>query len=204
MANVISSLRPFQSFPMVLSRPLSSNRPHLGTPAAATSQAAAAVPASAASPAPKTGSSAPTANAAAAANSSIPDFRTLFMGNASQGAPEPVKTQAPAPTAESVFGPSPWVTNPTGIGPNGVYSMNPFYFATPQTAAKVAEMVGGTVVQSSQFTPNGGPFLQQQANQMVQLADGRLINPGLVASYYNHGFPQSYVDSLVANEVRNS
>ena len=111
----------------------------------------------------------------------------------------------PAPTAESVFGPNPWVTNPTCQGPDGSsISYNPYYFATASTAAKVAQMVGGTVVQAYQFTPNGGGFAQQQSNYMVKLADGRLINPGLVASFYTHGYSQSYVDQMVANEVNNA
>jgi hypothetical protein len=110
-----------------------------------------------------------------------------------------------APTAESVFGPNPWMTAPTCQGPNGVtFSYNPIFFATPATAQKVAQMVGGTVVQSNQFTPNGGPFQQQQGNWMVQLPNGNLINPGLVASFYTHGYPQSYVDGLIAGAVNNS
>jgi hypothetical protein len=104
-----------------------------------------------------------------------------------------------------VFGPNPWLTQPGGVGPGGVtYSYNPFFFASIQTAAKVAEMVGGTVVESNQFTPNGGPFMQSQPNYMVQLEDGRMINPGLVASFYTHGYPQSYIDQMIANEVRNA
>jgi hypothetical protein len=107
-----------------------------------------------------------------------------------------------APTAESVFGPSPWVTNPTGTAPDGSsYDYNPMYFATEATAAQVAQMVGGTVVASDQIA-DGGSFVQQQPNQMVQLADGKLINPGLVASFYTHGYPQSYIDLLVQNETQ--
>jgi hypothetical protein len=110
-----------------------------------------------------------------------------------------------APTAESVFGPNPWMNAPVGYGPNGVtFSYNPIFFATPATAQKVAQMVGGTVVQSNQFTPNGGPFQQGQANWMVQLPNGNLINPGLVASFYTHGYPQSYIDGLIAGAVANS
>jgi len=78
------------------------------------------------------------------------------------------------------------------------------YFATADTAAKVAQMVGGTVVQSNQFTGNGGSFTQQQPNLMVQLPNGHLINPGLIASFYTHGYPQSYVDQMVASEVQNA
>jgi hypothetical protein len=182
MAHVISSLRPFQSPPLTALRPPASNRPHLTTTPATSKTATSSAP------------------AAGAANTSAPDFRALFTGTVTKAVEGPGNA---APTAESVFGSNPWVTNPTGVGPGGVYSFNPFYFATAQTAAKVAELVGGSVVQSSQFTPNGGPFLQQQQNQMVRLADGRLINPGLVASFYTHGYSQSYIDQMVAAEVRN-
>ena len=106
-----------------------------------------------------------------------------------------------APTAQSVFGPNPWISNPTGTGPDGSsYSYNPMYFATAATAAQVAQMVGGTVVASDQLA-NAGGFAQQQPNQMVRLANGTLINAGLVASFYTHGYPQSYIDRLVANEA---
>jgi hypothetical protein len=138
------------------------------------------------------------------------DFRALFTPKISSTGvtanPTPATPPAnPAPTAESVFGANPWLTNPTGVGPNGqAYGYNPFYFASPETAAKVAQMVGGTVVQSNQFTGNGGAFTQQQPNLMVQMPDGHLINPGLVASFYTHGYPQSYVDQLVLNEARNT
>jgi hypothetical protein len=124
------------------------------------------------------------------------------------GQPVPIVNPDPppqAPTAESVFGPNPWMTAPVGQGPNGVtFSYNPIFFATPATAQKVAQMVGGTVIQSNQFTPNGGPFQQQQPNWMVQLPNGNVINPGLVASFYTHGYPQSYIDTMIAGAVNNS
>ena len=132
------------------------------------------------------------------------DFKALFTPKiTSSAAPPPTPPASPAPTAESVFGPNPWVTNPTGIGPTGTYTFNPYYFATPDTAAKVAQMVGGTVVSSNQFTADGTGFTQQQPNLMVQLPNDHLINPGLIASFYTHGYPQSYVDQMVANEVQN-
>jgi hypothetical protein len=109
--------------------------------------------------------------------------------------------QDAAPTAESVFGANPWITNPTGTAPDGSsYGYNPLYFATASTAAQVAQMVGGTVVASDQIADAGG-FMQQQPNEMVQLSNGTLINAGLVASFYNHGYPQSYIDQMIANEV---
>jgi hypothetical protein len=97
------------------------------------------------------------------------------------------------------------MSNPTGTGPNGItYGYNPLYFATESTAEQVAKMVGGTVVQSNEFmkdTP-GTPFVQQQPNEMVQLSNGALINPGLIASLYTHGYPQwGEVDQYVAAQV---
>ena len=111
----------------------------------------------------------------------------------------------PAPTAQDVFGPAPWLNNPTGLAPDGtVYNYNSQYFATPQTAAAVAQMLGGTVVAVNEITSApGSNFQQQQPNQMVRLSSGALINPGLVAGFYTHGYPQSVVDQMIANEVAN-
>jgi hypothetical protein len=110
--------------------------------------------------------------------------------------------QDAAPTAESVFGPNPWIANPTGTAPDGSsYGYNPLYFATAATAAKVAQMVGGKVVASNQLASAGG-YQQQQPNQMVELANGTLINAGQVAAFYTHGYPQSYIDMLIQNETQ--
>ena len=65
-------------------------------------------------------------------------------------------------------------------------------------------MVGGTVVQINAFTnAPGTTFHQQQPNHMVKLPSGGLINPGLVAGFYTHGYPQSMVDQMISNEVAN-
>jgi hypothetical protein len=105
------------------------------------------------------------------------------------------------PTAESVFGANPWITNPTGTAPDGSsYGYNPLYFATPATAAKVAQLVGGQVVASDQIASAGG-FAQQQPNEMVELPNGTLINAGLVASFYTHGESQACVDQMIQNEI---
>ena len=113
---------------------------------------------------------------------------------------------APTPTVESVFGSSsPWLADPTGTSPNGTtFHYNPEYFATPQAAAQVAAMLGGQVVQQNQFAPNGSPFGQQTPNEMVQMPDGGLINAGLVAGFFTHGYPQSVVDQMIANTIANT
>ncbi len=110
-------------------------------------------------------------------------------------------TAAAAPTAESVFGESPWVAAPGGSGPMGPFGFNPIYFATETTAQKVAAMLGGQVVASNAILNTGGPLSQQQPNLMVQLASGRMVNAGLVAAFFTHGYPQSYIDRLIAAEV---
>ncbi len=162
-------------------------------------------------PTPTTTGSSTSTTSGTSSDTGAADFQALFTpkitstGTSGSTIPYNPPAPTPAPTAESVFGPNPWMTNPTGTGPNGAtYGYNPTYFASADTAAKVAQMVGGTVVQSNQFTGNGGAFTQQQPNLMVQLPNGHLINPGLVASFYTHGYPQSYIDQMVANEVQNT
>jgi len=110
--------------------------------------------------------------------------------------------QDPFPTAQSVFGDNPWITNPTGKAPDGsTYGYNPLYFATAATAAKVAQLLGGKVVASDQIATLGG-FAQQQPNEMVQLPNGTLINAGLVASFYTHGESQACIDQMIQNEIQ--
>jgi hypothetical protein len=102
----------------------------------------------------------------------------------------------------SPFGANPWLTNPTGSGPGPATNYNPIYFATAQTAQTVAQMTGGTVVSEDEFTSaSGSPFQQDQPNLMVQLPTGGLINPGLVADIYTHGWNQAFENQQVAIEV---
>lgn len=102
------------------------------------------------------------------------------------------------PTAEEVFGANPWLTSPTGYSAAmGVYNYNPLYFATRQTAETVAKLLGGTVVEQNAMVGNASPFLQTQANYMVQLPNGHLVNAGLTASYYTHGWSQAQIDRML-------
>jgi len=126
---------------------------------------------------------------------------TVTPWSASTAVVAPAASACPmAPTAQSLFGSSPWESDAGGSGPMGSYNYNQYYFATPATAAKVAQMLGGTVVQMNAITPNG-PFKQNEPNQMIQMPDGRMINAGLVASFYDHGYTQQMVDKMIAAEV---
>jgi hypothetical protein len=152
---------------------------------AAIAAAAAAAGTTVASVAPPPGGSkAPAAAATSAAASATP---------ADDPADDP---------AGPLFGASPWLTDPTGSGPGPVTHYNPIYFATPETAQTVAQMVGGTVTSTQVFTSApGSPFQQDEPNLMVQLPNGGLINPGLIADIYTHGWNQGFEDLQVANEV---
>ena len=142
--------------------------------------------------------SAPAATATAAAPATT--YKTIVSVTASTPAasvaPATTSSDPRAPTAQSLFGPNPWITTAAA----GSFSYNPYYFATPATAAKVAQMLGGKVVAMDAITPFG-PFQQNQPNQMIQMPDGRLINAGLVAGFYDHGFSQQMVDRMIAAEV---
>jgi hypothetical protein len=150
------------------------------------------------------------AAAAAAAGTTVASIAPA--GNATAQASAATSSQAQATAAATdassdpagpLFGPNPWLTDPTGSGPNGtVTNYNPVYFATQQTAQTVAQMLGGEVVQSDQMvTASGSPFTQNQPNYMVQLPDGAQVNPGFIADIYSHGWNQSFIDQQVANEV---
>jgi hypothetical protein len=133
------------------------------------------------------------------------DFRALFSPKpvtttVTQPAPPPAPAQN-VPTLESVFGPNPFMTNPGFTGPDGkTYGYNPVYFATPETAAKLAQMYGGTVVQRNYMAPNGG-FQQTDMNQMIQFPNGAVLNAGLLASYFNLGLTQTQIDQTVATDI---
>jgi hypothetical protein len=139
------------------------------------------------------------------ATASGPSLRALFPGVPSDWAVTPDPAPSPVPTMESEFGSQPFLDNPVETLPDGSsYNLNPIWFATPATAAKVATMLGGTVVESDEFTAPNSVVQQQQPNQMVQLPNGTLINAGQVAWLFDHGLPQSYIDAAINDMVTGS
>lgn len=182
--------------PVKTAAPVASQATPVSSAAAATAPSFTAVFASMAAAAAAAGTTAVTPASAPGGSATLPA--------AALTAPAALTT--PAATTDGPAGPlfagNPWVTDPTGSGPGPVTHYNPVYFATPQTAQTVAQMVGGTVVSTEVFTSApGSPFQQNEANLMVQLPNGGLINPGLVADIYTHGWNQAFVNQQVANEV---
>ena len=152
-------------------------------PYTAVSQNSAA-PSQAPAPSPhmQTGNS-PTAPTAAEAAPAAP-------ADAASSASDP-------PTLQSEFGSQPYMNNPVGSGLlNYTWSFNPIYFATPETASKVASLLGGNVVEKNAMI-TGGEFQQDQPNEMIDLANGTEVNAGVIANFYSHGYPQSYIDTLI-------
>jgi hypothetical protein len=104
-------------------------------------------------------------------------------------------SSAAALTAQAVFGPTPWLTNPTITTPAGTFPDNPAYYATQATAQLVAEIVGGTAI------PVPPTMSQDQGNWMVLVPGNGVINPGLVAAFFSHGYPLSLLISMIQNEI---
>jgi hypothetical protein len=135
--------------------------------------------------------------------STTPAAAPSFTAVLASVSPAAAASTAPAAaTGGSPFGANPWLTDPTESGPGPVTNYNPIYFATAQTAQTVAQMTGGTVVSINQMTSApGSPFQQNQPNLMVELPNGGLVNPGLVADIYTHGWNQAFENQQVASEV---
>ncbi len=140
--------------------------------------------------------------AATASTADASSLKAIFPGVPADWAVAPDPAPTPAPTMESMFGSQPFLDNPVETLPDGSsYSLNPIWFATPATAAKVATMLGGTVVESDEFTAPTSPVQQQQPNEMVQLSNGTLINAGQVAWLYDHGLSQTYIDASLNDMI---
>jgi hypothetical protein len=152
---------------------------------------------SAASTTPSAGPASPAPATDAGAN-----FWAIFTPHNTPPAPvTPAQTKPAPPTMQSMFGANPYVTNPGGSAANGAtYGYNPMYFATRATADKLAQMYGGTVVEQNAITPYG-PFQQNQMNEMIRFSNGNVVNAGVLASYYSHGYSQEQVNQVISAEI---
>jgi hypothetical protein len=81
-----------------------------------------------------------------------------------------------------------YVTNPSQlqeINPAGTDYMPSFYYASDQTAAQLAQLLGGTVVPMAPFGEDRG-WSEPLAN-FIQLPNGQTFNAADVAYYANAG-----------------
>jgi hypothetical protein len=119
-----------------------------------------------------------------------------------------------SPTAQQLFGPNPWVTDPPpgGSSNSGPYLYSPYYFATVATAqllCQIIELGAGLppgsckVVEVNAITGVGGPLGQNQPNQMIQLPDESITprNAGLMAKYFNDFASVEQINQAFAMEI---
>ncbi len=91
----------------------------------------------------------------------------------------------------------------------GSSALNPAYFATPETAQWLAQKYGTGEVVEVDYLGTGGPYSASVKELHVRLANGRLLNAGVLADYYRRnpetefpGLADKYVRSLIAAEDR--
>ena len=103
------------------------------------------------------------------------------------------------------LGPRPFMSSPSGSGPNGRFGFNPTYFPTLATSKAIAQMLGGKVVPKNDIlSAPGSHFKQNQPNYMIELPNGNVINPGPVAQAIALKQPRPMIDAIIDSEVNNT
>jgi hypothetical protein len=122
---------------------------------------------------------------------SSPDIRQLFSG-----LPAAVVTP---PAADTTFVP----TFRTATVTDGVshWGLNHNYFATKDTAQWIANKYGTGQVIETPFEGSGGPFAASANEYQIKLADGRMVNAGILAGYYERN-PESEFPGLADKLIR--
>ena len=89
------------------------------------------------------------------------------------------------------------VTNMYG----GSTPLNPFYFATRATADWIAQKYGTGEVVERPYEGSGGPFSANGTEFCIKLQDGRLVNAGLLAAYYQNA-PENQFPGVADQMIR--
>jgi hypothetical protein len=128
----------------------------------------------------------PTPAAASQVNAKVADLRQLFSG-------------LPATTADLSFVP----TFRTATGTDGLqtWGLNRTYFATLETAQWIANRYGTGQTIEVPFGGAGGPFSASANEYHIKLADGRLVNAGILAGYYERN-PERLFPGLADKLIR--
>src|SRR5579872_2661528 len=123
--------------------------------------------------------------------------------------PEPkLGVASPLTTApRQVLGGAPFVPafrQATVTDGSSLWALNHDYFATRDTAQWIANKYGTGEVVETQFEGSGGPFAASAQEFQVKLADGRMVNAGILAGYYERNpetqFP-GVADKLIRNQL---
>jgi hypothetical protein len=129
------------------------------------------------------------------ANAGAGDFRQLFNGLPASPAPAAVTAAAKAPTFVPAF------RTATVTDGSQVWGLNHTYFAMPETAQWIANRYGTGQVVEVPFGGSAGPFSASANEYHVKLADGRLVNAGILAGYYERN-PENLFPGLADKLIR--
>jgi hypothetical protein len=129
--------------------------------------------------------------------SAAADFRQLFGGGSA--VPSVVSTPAVATPVNPPFVPSfRTATITDGVS---VWGLNSNYFATKDTAQWIANKYGTGQVIETPFEGSGGPFAASANEYQIKMADGRTVNAGILAGYYERN-PESQFPGLADKLIR--
>jgi hypothetical protein len=126
-------------------------------------------------------------------STTTPDIRQLF-----NGLPASVVTSA-ATTTDPPFIPT-FRTATVTDGVN-VWPLNSNYFASKDTAQWIANKYGTGQVIETPFEGSGGPFAASANEYQIKMADGRTVNAGILAGYYQRN-PESQFPGLADKLIR--
>ena len=82
--------------------------------------------------------------------------------------------------------------------------MNSAYFATTETAQWIATKYGTGEIVEVPFGGNGGVFSASANEYHIKLRDGRLVNAGILAGYYERNPPNKFpglADKLIRGQL---
>ena len=82
-----------------------------------------------------------------------------------------------------------------------VWGLNHTYFATLETAQWIANRYGTGQTIEVPFGGNGGPFSASATEYHIRLADGRVVNAGILAGYYERN-PEALFPGLADKLIR--
>jgi len=126
--------------------------------------------------------------------STSPDIRQLF-----NGLPASVVTPAAITTAAPSFVPT--FRSATVTDGVNVWPLNSNYFASRDTAQWIANKYGTGQVIETPFEGSGGPFAASANEYQIKMADGRTVNAGILAGYYQRN-PESQFPGLADKLIR--
>ena len=107
-----------------------------------------------------------------------------------------------APVADPPFAPA--FRNATGTDGQITWSLNSTYFATKDTAQWIANKYGTGQVIETPFGGAGGLFAASANEFHIKLKDGREVNAGILAGYYERNPPDKFpglADKLIRSQL---